>query len=57
MAGLRVEQYVVGPVMTNCYFAVNEQTNDMLIMQPRQKRWRKRLIFLFMRMRMKRRRF
>ena len=34
MAGLRVEQYVVGPVMTNCYFAVNEQTNDMFVVDP-----------------------
>lgn len=34
MAGLRVEQYVVGPVMTNCYFAVNEDTNEMLVVDP-----------------------
>lgn len=34
MAGLRVEQYVVGPVMTNCYFAVNEDTNEMLVIDP-----------------------
>lgn len=34
MAGLRVEQYVVGPVMTNCYFAVNEDTNEALIVDP-----------------------
>lgn len=34
MAGLRVEQYVVGPVMTNCYFAVNEGTNELLIIDP-----------------------
>ncbi|MBO5371265.1 MAG: MBL fold metallo-hydrolase [Lachnospiraceae bacterium] len=34
MAGLRVEQYVVGPVMTNCYFAVNEDTNEMFIVDP-----------------------
>ena len=34
MAGLRVEQYVVGPVMTNCYFAVNEGTKEMLIVDP-----------------------
>lgn len=34
MAGLRVEQYVVGPVMTNCYFAVNEDTNEALILDP-----------------------
>ncbi len=34
MAGLRVEQYVVGPVMTNCYFAVNEDTDEMLVIDP-----------------------
>ena len=34
MAGLRVEQYVVGPVMTNCYLAVNEDTNEALIIDP-----------------------
>ena len=34
MAGLRVAQYVVGPVMTNCYFAVNEGTKEMLIVDP-----------------------
>lgn len=34
MAGLRVEQYVVGPVMTNCYFAVNEDTGEMLVIDP-----------------------
>lgn len=34
MAGLRVEQYVVGPVMTNCYFAINEDTREMLLIDP-----------------------
>lgn len=34
MAGLRVEQYVVGPVMTNCYFAVNEDINEMFVVDP-----------------------
>ena len=34
MAGLRVEQYVVGPVMTNCYLAVNENTNEALVIDP-----------------------
>ena len=34
MAGLRVEQYVVGPVMTNCYFAVNEETGETLVIDP-----------------------
>lgn len=34
MAGLRAEQYVVGPVMTNCYFAVNEETGETLVIDP-----------------------
>lgn len=34
MADLRVEQYVVGPVMTNCFFAVNEDTREMLVIDP-----------------------
>lgn len=34
MAGLRVEQYVVGPVMTNCYFAINEDTREMFVVDP-----------------------
>ncbi|MBO5302807.1 MAG: MBL fold metallo-hydrolase [Lachnospiraceae bacterium] len=34
MAGLRVEQYVVGPVMTNCYFAIHEDTKEMLVIDP-----------------------
>lgn len=42
MAGLRVEQYVVGPVMTNCYFAVNEDTNEMIVIDPGD--WAKKLI-------------
>ncbi len=34
MAELKVEQYVVGAVMTNCYFAVNEDTREMLVIDP-----------------------
>ena len=34
MARLRVEQYVVGEVMTNCYFAVNEDTMEALVIDP-----------------------
>lgn len=34
MAPLRVEQYVVGSVQTNCYFAINDDTKDMLIIDP-----------------------
>lgn len=34
MAPLKVEQYVVGPVQTNCYFAINDETKDTLIIDP-----------------------
>lgn len=34
MAPLRVEQYVVGPVQTNCYFAINEDTKETLLIDP-----------------------
>ena len=34
MGGLKVEQYVVGPVQTNCYFAINEKTMETLIIDP-----------------------
>lgn len=34
MAPLRVEQYVVGSVQTNCYFAINENTDEVLIVDP-----------------------
>ena len=31
---MRLEQYVVGPVSTNCYFAVNPDTNETVIVDP-----------------------
>lgn len=34
MAPLKVEQYVVGPVQTNCYFAINDDTKETLIIDP-----------------------
>ena len=34
MAPLKVEQYIVGSVQTNCYFAINEQTKETLIVDP-----------------------
>jgi glyoxylase-like metal-dependent hydrolase (beta-lactamase superfamily II) len=34
MNSFRVEHYVVGEVQTNCYFAVNEDTNEALIIDP-----------------------
>ena len=34
MAPLRVETYIVGPVQTNCYFAINDDTKEVLIIDP-----------------------
>lgn len=34
MAPIKVEQYVVGPVQTNCYFAVNGETKEMIVIDP-----------------------
>lgn len=34
MTPLRVEQYVVGSVATNCYFAINDDTKELLIVDP-----------------------
>ena len=34
MSPLKVEQFVVGPVQTNCFFAVNDDTKEMLIIDP-----------------------
>lgn len=34
MAPLKIEQYVVGPVQTNCYFAINDDTKEVLIVDP-----------------------
>lgn len=34
MAQLNVQQYVVGSVMTNCYFASNEETKEAVIIDP-----------------------
>lgn len=34
MADLTVKQFVVGPVCTNCYFAVNENTKEMFVVDP-----------------------
>ena len=34
MAPLKVEQYVVGMVQTNCYFAINEDTKETLVIDP-----------------------
>ena len=34
MGKLKINQYVVGPVQTNCYFAINEDTKDLLVIDP-----------------------
>ncbi len=34
MGKLKVEKYVVGPVQTNCYFAVNADTKEILVIDP-----------------------
>ena len=34
MAPLKVEQYVVGPVQTNCYFAIIDDTKEVLVIDP-----------------------
>ncbi|MGN0141257.1 MAG: MBL fold metallo-hydrolase [Roseburia sp.] len=34
MATFRIEQFVVGSVQTNCYFVINEDTGEMLIIDP-----------------------
>ena len=31
---MKIEQYCVGQVQTNCYFAINEETKEMLIVDP-----------------------
>lgn len=34
MANIRMERYVVGPVQTNCYFVINEDTKEMICIDP-----------------------
>ena len=34
MAPLRIETYIVGMVQTNCYFAINDDTKEVLIIDP-----------------------
>ena len=34
MVPLRIEQYVVSQFQTNCYFAINDDTNEVLIIDP-----------------------
>ena len=34
MTPLRIEHYVVGPVQTNCYLVINEETREVLVVDP-----------------------
>jgi glyoxylase-like metal-dependent hydrolase (beta-lactamase superfamily II) len=34
MSKLKINHYVVGPVQTNCYFAINDETKEMFIVDP-----------------------
>ena len=34
MVPLKIQQYVVGSVATNCYFAINDDTKEVLIIDP-----------------------
>ncbi len=34
MGKLKINQYVVGAVQTNCYFAINQETNEVLVIDP-----------------------
>jgi glyoxylase-like metal-dependent hydrolase (beta-lactamase superfamily II) len=34
MANFAVKQFVVGPVCTNCYFAINEKSKEMFVVDP-----------------------
>ena len=34
MAKMQIEHYVVGPVQTNCYFVINRDSYEMLIIDP-----------------------
>lgn len=34
MINMKIESYCVGPVQTNCYFAINELTKEMFIVDP-----------------------
>ena len=34
MGKMKINQYVVGPVQTNCYFVINEETNELIVIDP-----------------------
>ena len=39
MSKLKINHYVVGPVQTNCYFAINEETKELLEQLEREKNY------------------
>ena len=34
MGKMKINQYVVGPVQTNCYFVINDETKETIIIDP-----------------------
>lgn len=34
MSKLQIEHYIVGPVQTNCYFIINKDTKELLVVDP-----------------------
>ncbi len=34
MDKIQIQQFIVGPVATNCYFAINSQTKELLVIDP-----------------------
>lgn len=34
MKNLQIEHYIVGPVQTNCYFIINKETKELLVVDP-----------------------
>lgn len=34
MAELKIQEYQVGAIMTNCYFLINEETKETVIVDP-----------------------
>ena len=34
MTKLKIEEYQVGAIMTNCYFLINEETKETIIVDP-----------------------
>ena len=34
MSNIKIEEFCVGEVQTNCYFAINETTKEMFVVDP-----------------------